>query len=135
MDNFQLKVMSTNVIIIILHHSRSLQVMEIITLETNLSHEKQNKLAQLLYKTHMCYLDSETNQTNKISQSFCVCFRKVSHINTATIKHAHPLSNPSDSCHGTQCSNYYSVVFYRKKYQTIMIVCTMSYNIACLIDT
>ena len=53
-----------------------MQVIEVMSLATSLSSEKQNKFAQLLYKTHMSYLDSEA--TSSIFQHFLKCFQKVS---------------------------------------------------------
>ena len=54
--------------------------METISLATSLgSKEQQNKFAQLLFKTHMNYLDTEVNQseTNMIRLQFHKCFQKV----------------------------------------------------------
>ena len=55
------------------------QVMAFVSLASSLSSEKQNKLAQLLFKTHMSYLDSNANESERklIKQQFQKCFEEV----------------------------------------------------------
>ena len=54
------------------------QVMEVVSMATSLSsEEQQNKFAQLLFKTHMSYSDTEENQTNLINLHFQICLQKV----------------------------------------------------------
>ena len=42
--------------------------------------EQQNKFAQLLFKTHMSYSDTEENQTSLINLHFQKCLQKVNFI-------------------------------------------------------
>jgi hypothetical protein len=54
--------------------------MDVVSLATSLSsEEQQNKFAQLLFKTHMSYLDTEDNQskTSWINLHFQKCLQKV----------------------------------------------------------
>ena len=54
------------------------QVMEVVSMATSLSsEEQQNKFAQLLFKTHMSYSDTEENQTSLINPYFQKCLQKV----------------------------------------------------------
>ena len=57
-----------------------MQLTEMISPATSLSsEEQQNKFAQLLFKVHMSYLDTEVNQseTSLINLHFQKCFEKV----------------------------------------------------------
>ena len=54
--------------------------MEIVSLATSLSEEQQNKFAQLLFKTHMSYLDAEEDQPKSTSLHFQKCLQKVNYV-------------------------------------------------------
>ena len=52
-----------------------IQLVEVVSPAAVLNKEKQNKLAQLMYKTYMSYSETEVKQSQK---EFQTCFMKVS---------------------------------------------------------